>query len=134
MGDRSAPRRLKIHILNLGHTVMAELWRTERLPQELTVREIMADGGRKAFLAEIYEREVLPGFQAKGLGDEAKKYLATTLDRFSNPFLDHRLADIAANHRQKVLTRIGAFMEWTGMPASSMPRLGAICAANRGAV
>ena len=38
--------------------------------------------------------------------------MATTLDRFDNPFLEHRLSDIAAGHPTKVQRRIGGFLCW----------------------
>jgi tagaturonate reductase len=131
LDDLEPLQRLKLHILNLGHTVMAELWQTRKLPHRLTVREILSDRDCGAFLREVYEREVLPGFRAREMGDQAKAYLATTVDRFANPFLDHRLSDIAANHREKVLKRIHGFMTWTGLPrTASMSRLAAICKRN----
>lgn len=115
--------RLKLHILNLGHTVLASLWRDGGRPQDETVRAILADPAPRERLEAIYRDEVLPGFAAKGMGAEAAAYVDTTMARFLNPYLDHRLADIAANHDQKVERRIRAFLDWAGTPA---PRLGAI--------
>jgi tagaturonate reductase len=63
-------------------------------------------------LLEIYHAEVVPGFKARGLEQEATAYMATTLDRFDNPFLDHRLSDIAGGHATKVHRRIGGFLRW----------------------
>lgn len=37
--------------------------------------------------------------------------MKTTLDRFSNPFLDHRMSDIAQNHAEKVRRRIAVLLE-----------------------
>ena len=53
---------------------------------------------------------------------------------FLNPFLDHRLADIAQNHAVKVERRIVAFLAWTagaGGGAPAAPTLEAIVARNR---
>lgn len=106
--------RLKLHILNLGHTVLADLWRHEgRDPQE-SVRAILADPAMRARLHAVYDQEVLPGFARRGMQDEARAYIAATLDRFLNPFLDHRIADIAQNHATKVQRRIEAFLAWAG--------------------
>lgn len=122
--------RLKLHILNLGHTVLAEIWQSEARPAGETVRQILADPGVFQRLQAIYEREVLPGFAARGMGDEAPAYMAVTLDRFRNPFLDHRIADIAQNHAVKVERRIAAFIDWvSGQPgAPQTPALDAIVA------
>lgn len=133
--DLEPVERLKLHILNLGHTVLADLWQSRALDPGLTVREILADEVAGTTLRNIYRHEVLPGFGAKGMGAEAEAYLATTLDRFANPFLDHRLSDIAVNHREKIVRRIAAFMTWSGLPLpSAMPLLSALCRRNGVAV
>ncbi|MDK4704507.1 mannitol dehydrogenase family protein [Rhizobium sp. CNPSo 4062] len=111
--DDLAPyERLKLHILNLGHTFLAEIWQRENRPADETVRAILADKDIRARLDTLYESEVLPGFAANGMGDEAKAYVATTLDRFLNPFLDHRIADISQHHPEKIARRIHAFLDW----------------------
>lgn len=116
---------MKLHILNLGHTVLADLWQIAGARPEALVREAMA-GRDGETLRRIYAEEVLPGFASKGMGPEAEAYLATTLDRFANPFLDHRIADIAQNHAQKCDRRIAAFRRWIGPDAHSMPGLDAV--------
>ena len=57
---------------------------------------------------------MLPGFAVRRLGSEAEAYRETTLQRFRNPFLDHRIADIASGHVAKVQRRVGGFIEWVG--------------------
>jgi tagaturonate reductase len=59
----------------------------------------------------------MPGFAAKDMADEASAYVATTLERFANPFLDHRLSDIAQNHEEKIRRRIEGFIAWSGANA-----------------
>ncbi|HEV7309282.1 mannitol dehydrogenase family protein [Ensifer sp.] len=122
--DLTPYEKLKLHILNLGHTVLAELWlKGARDPHE-TVREILANSDISAQLDRIYRSEVIPGFAAKGLESEATDYVAATLERFRNPFLDHRLSDIANHHRQKTERRISDFQRWS--PGIAMPELSAI--------
>ncbi|MFB2565670.1 mannitol dehydrogenase family protein [Rhizobium sp. IMFF44] len=124
-GDLAPYERLKLHILNLGHTFLAEIWQRENRPADETVRAMLADKDIRAMLDTLYESEVLPGFAANDMGDEAKAYVATTLDRFLNPFLDHRIADISQHHPEKVARRIHAFLDWAdkGGTASGMPML-----------
>ncbi len=119
--------RLKLHILNLGHTVLADIWLGETRPQDETVRQILADPEVRARLDAIYADEVLPGFAAHGMAPQARDYVQTTLARFLNPYLDHRIADIAGNHALKVRRRLAAFLEWAGTPA---PTLSAIIERN----
>lgn len=122
--DLTPYEKLKLHILNLGHTVLADLWLKEgRYPDE-TVREILADARVAARLDHIYRSEVIPAFSARGLGGEATGYVAATLERFKNPFLNHRLGDIANHHREKVERRIVGLRRWS--PAVAMPELTAI--------
>lgn len=122
VADLGPIERLKLYILNLGHTVLADMWRTAGSDPAVTVRA-MLEQEPGAALKAIYAEEVLPGFAAHGEGEAAAQYVATTLERMANPFLDHRLADIAQNHRQKAARRIGGFTAFAGTPA---PRLAAV--------
>lgn len=123
--DLEEIERLKLHILNLGHTVLADIWRREGQDPDRFVRQMM-EGEPWAELDAIYREEVLPGFAAKGYAEEAAAYLQTTLDRFRNPFLDHCVADIAQNHAQKAERRIQTFIDWVGTSGPAMGRLQAI--------
>lgn len=127
LASLEAPERLKLHILNLGHTVLAGIWRDEARPEAETVREILADAGVSARLQAIWQGEVLPGFARHGMGAEAAAYVETTMTRFLNPYLDHRLSDIASNHVDKIARRIGAYLDWAGADIPA-PRLRAILA------
>lgn len=97
---------LKLHILNLGHTFLADRWRSEGRPAAETVREILGDAAVRADLEAVWREEVQPVMAARGLGEEAVAYMAEVLDRFLNPFLVHRLSDIANNHAEKINRRI----------------------------
>jgi len=119
--DLTPYEKLKLHILNLGHTVLADIWLKAGRAQDETVKAILLDTHIHARLMEIYETEVIPGFAAKGLGAEAATYVALTLDRFRNPFLEHRIRDIANHHAEKIVRRIVDFRAWS--PAVPMPKL-----------
>ena len=111
--------RLKLFILNLGHTVLAERWISDSLPPNLTVAEALADPGLRATLDDVHDREVLPVFAALGMAHQAAAYRRTVLDRFANPFLRHRLADIAQNHvtkKQRRITPLLALARLAGLP------------------
>ncbi len=110
-GDLKPYERLKLFILNLGHTYLAEIWARDSGALGLTVREAMADTATHAKLDGLYDEEVLPVFAAIGMGDEAKTYLATVIERFSNPFLDHRLSEIFTNHEAKKRRRFGGLID-----------------------
>ncbi len=104
--------RLKLHILNLGHTFLAEIWKQEARPQSETVREILKNEIIKKRLFALYQEEIIPGFVARRLGVQAVNYVKVTFERFENPFLNHRLSDIAQNHKYKIERRIIDFIQW----------------------
>ena len=123
--DLKPYERLKLFILNLGHTYLAEIWAREGGAPGLTVREAMAEPRMRAKLDALYAEEVLPVFAAIGMGDEAAAYLTTVIERFSNPFLNHRLSEIFTNHKAKKQRRFGGLIDLareSGAPID-LPRL-----------
>jgi tagaturonate reductase len=123
--------RLKLHILNLGHTILAETWLRDHRSAEETVGMILADAPIRARLMQIYEEEVIPGFAARDMQDAASGYVSRTMERFENPFLQHPVRDIAQNHQIKIERRIRAFIAWVHErePALALPRLEALAGA-----
>jgi tagaturonate reductase len=119
--DLTPYEKLKLHILNLGHTLLAERWLKDGRDPGETVREILHDDAIADYLNGIYENEVIPGFDSHSLGDEARAYVETTLARFRNPYLQHRLSDIAGNQAEKIQRRFVGFMDWC--PGIAMPEL-----------
>lgn len=110
--DLEPYERLKLHVLNLGHTWLAQRWIEQGRPADATVRAYLDDPVTAAALAKLLANEVVPGFAAHGLGHQASAYVAQTLVRFRNPFLNHRLADISHDHSAKVTKRVGEFVRW----------------------
>ena len=105
--DKLEPyERRKLFLLNLGHTFLAEHWLQYRRPKDETVLQAMSEPKLRAELEALWEEEVLPVFDALGQAEEARSYLAQVRDRFCNPFLAHRLADIAQNHEEKKRRRM----------------------------
>jgi tagaturonate reductase len=131
--DLKPYERLKLFILNLGHTYLAELWAKEGGAPTLTVREAVADKTMRMKLDALYEEEVLPVFAAIGMGDEAEAYLKTVIERFSNPFLNHRLSEIFTNHEAKRQRRFGGLIDLAGTNSVRVgqPRLKAALADGR---
>ncbi|WP_250452377.1 mannitol dehydrogenase family protein [Caballeronia sp. ATUFL_M2_KS44] len=103
--DLAHYERLKLLLLNLGHTMLAEIWRTRGGAADMTVLDAMRDPALREPLEAVWRDEVLPVFTALGQHDVATEYLASVRDRFENPFLVHRLSDIARNHDEKKTRR-----------------------------
>lgn len=131
--DLKVTERLKLFLLNLPHTCLAERWLAEGRRKDETVREIVADSKVRVWLDTLYDQELLPVFGAARVM-EAPAYRATVIDRFRNPFLDHRLSDIVMNHRDKKERRVGGFIAWAGdvAPGMRLDRLRAIGASGLG--
>lgn len=104
--DLRSYERLKLFFLNLGHTWLAEQWIAGRRASSETVLDAMNDPQLRAGIETVWEEEVLPVFAAMQQHDQAKQYIGTVRERFMNPYLDHRIADIAQNHAEKVKRRI----------------------------
>jgi tagaturonate reductase len=124
--------RLKLFLLNLGHSYLVECWQQRgAAPADLVVRAAMEDVSLRAALETVWTEEVLPVFDAMSEGAAARQYLESVRDRFLNPFLQHRLADIAQNHAEKKRRRFGPLLELAARhcPALPQPRLRAALAA-----
>ncbi|MFJ1311207.1 mannitol dehydrogenase family protein [Agrobacterium sp. P15N1-A] len=93
--------KLKLFLLNLGHSYLAERWLQDARAKDETVRQAMADDALVADLETLWRDEVLPVFAAEGMGDDAQAYIGVLRERLRNPFLAHRLSDIAGNHDEK---------------------------------
>lgn len=109
--DLQSYERLKLFFLNLGHSWLAEQWLTEQRSPSQTVREAMHDTHLRAGLEAVWQEEVLPVFEAMDMRERAENYLASVRDRFGNPYLDHRIADIAQNHIPKIKRRVMPLIE-----------------------
>lgn len=110
VADDIAPfERQKLFLLNLAHTLLAQRWMDDKRPGNETVRAIVGDPAVRSWLCDIVETEIVPAFADRA---EATGYWATCLDRFDNPFLAYRLADIAQNHAAKIDRRAGGFIAW----------------------
>jgi len=109
--DLAHYERLKLLMLNLGHTMLAEIWRTREGSPDMTVLDAMRDPAYREPLEATWRDEVLPVFAALGKHDVAAEYLSSVRDRFENPFLEHRLADIARNHDEKKVRRFRPVIE-----------------------
>uniref|UniRef100_UPI00249AF41C mannitol dehydrogenase family protein n=1 Tax=Pseudomonas sp. PS02290 TaxID=2991430 RepID=UPI00249AF41C len=116
--------QFKLFMLNLGHTWLAERWLKDGRPSDEIVFQAMNDPLLRESLEDLWEREVLPVFAAKGQGDQARDYLASVRDRFLNPFLQHRIADIAQNHEEKKRRRFLPVVEMgRGIAGLEQPKL-----------
>ncbi len=91
----------KVRILNGAHTALVGKTRGSSVD---LVREAVEDPDIRGWLQGLLLEEIVPA-----LGNriaDGEPFVESVLERFRNPFLDHRLVDIAVNHEQKVRLRL----------------------------
>ena len=91
----------KVRILNAAHTALV----TKAKPKGIAlVREAMADSALVAWLWQLLFDEIVPTLA--GRVEAPAVFAEQTLERFRNPFLDHKINDILAYHAAKVQIRL----------------------------
>lgn len=91
----------KVRILNGLHTAMAARY----LPRGLTtVREVMTDSEASRWVRDVLWEEIVPVVVARA--ERVAEFAETVLDRLRNPFVEHRLRDIANHHAAKMEVRL----------------------------
>jgi tagaturonate reductase len=91
----------KVRILNGAHTALAIKVRPRGFR---LVREALADAETKGWLERLLFEEVVPTLA--GRVEEPERFARQTVERFQNPFLDHKFTDILGNHETKVQIRL----------------------------
>ena len=91
----------KVRILNGLHSALV----CHALPMGIgTVRECIEHPVVGPWLEDLLFNEIVPVLE--GRVDDPTGFARTTLDRFRNPFLEHKLSSIALNHEAKVKVRL----------------------------
>lgn len=130
--DDLAPQALcKLHILNLAHTFLVHRWRQAGQSLDF-VREAMVAPALLEPLQQMLDDEVIPTLSSRLPRDRLIRYRDITLERFANPFLDHRLADIAQNHDAKLARRIQPVVEMARALGQKTPHLDEMLATKGG--
>jgi tagaturonate reductase len=91
----------KVRILNGAHTALV----AKAMPLGFhTVRQAVLDPQIGPWLRRLVFEEVVPVLE--GRTENPEQFARQTLERLANPFLEHRLADIALYHDVKLQTRL----------------------------
>jgi len=126
--DRLEPYHLrKVRILNGAHTALV----AKALPLGIeTVRQAVEDKRIRPWLENLLFEEIVPTIADRV--DGAETFARSVLERFANPFLEHRLADIALHHDKKLETRLRpTFGEFHLAFGKKAPLLGEILGEDR---
>jgi tagaturonate reductase len=112
-------RARKVRVLNGAHTMLTPvaLLAGHDLVRQSLSDPLIADFVRRGLFDEILP--VLPGDRA-----EVRAFAEAVLERFANPFVDHRLLDIALNSTSKFVVRLlPSITEHAGETGRLPPRL-----------
>jgi tagaturonate reductase len=91
----------KVRILNAAHTAMVCKTRPCGIA---TVREAVTDPEISAWLNRLLFEEIVPVLERRVEAPEA--FARQVLERFRNPFLEHKMIDIATYHEAKTKIRL----------------------------
>jgi tagaturonate reductase len=91
----------KVRILNAAHTALL----IKAKPRGFAiVRDAINDPELGAWLWRLLSEEIVPALE--GRVDQPLRFAEQTVERFKNPFLDHKFADIALHHESKMKVRL----------------------------
>ena len=90
-----------MRILNAAHTALL----IKAKPRGFAiVRDAVNDPELGAWLQQLLHEEIVPTLG--GRVDGGQRFAEQTIERFKNPFLDHKFADIALHHESKMKVRL----------------------------
>ncbi len=91
----------KVRVLNGAHTALV----CRAMPMGIgTVREAVEHPETGPWLRDLMLEEIVPALP--GEVEDARSFAEDCIERFRNPFLDHRLDSIAIEHETKVKLRL----------------------------
>ena len=99
--DLTPYRTRKVRVLNGAHTAFVPAAYLAGFP---IVRDAVLDADFAAFIRSTLEKEVLPTIAQPR--DELNEYADSVLERFANPYIDHKLLSICLNSVSKWRARI----------------------------
>jgi tagaturonate reductase len=94
-------RDRKVRILNGAHTAMVSVGLSLGIK---TVGDFLADRFLRRFLVSMLQEEVAPTIRQDR--DQVLSFIDKIIERFENPFIEHRLVDISLNSISKFKTRL----------------------------
>lgn len=102
--DINVFRELKLRLLNGTHTLTCGL---AHLAGFETVREAMEDGAFEAVISALMQHEIVPAITDIDIReDAAHRFAVSVLDRFRNPFIQHRWLSITMQYTSKMRMRV----------------------------
>jgi tagaturonate reductase len=96
-------KELKLRLLNATHTFTCGL---SFLANFELVRSTMKDATMHSFISQLSHNEIVSAITSSSINEEEANVFATSvLERFANPFIDHKWSAIAAQYSSKMCMR-----------------------------
>lgn len=111
----------KIRILNGLHTFMAAKGLLEGI---VTVGEYVSKDENQVELNLLLEQEIFPSMNASK--EDLQRYANQVLDRFRNPFVSHKLADISLNSIAKFKSRLLPIFDYHFQKTGALPPIASL--------
>jgi tagaturonate reductase len=96
-------KELKLRLLNGAHTLGGGL---AHLCGFVTVRQAMENAAFSRFLTTLMETEIAPAIPYPVNLDAALAFSQLALDRFRNPYIEHKWLNITPNYTAKIQSRV----------------------------
>jgi tagaturonate reductase len=117
-------RELKIRLLNGPHTFSCGL---AVLAGFVTVKEAMADKNFRNYITQLMQKEIAVAITDEQIMyEEAIAYTDKVIDRFSNPYLEHKWLSICLQYSSKMLMRNIPILQKHYTKSNAVPHLMAI--------
>lgn len=116
--DLTPYRDLKVRLLNGAHTAMVPVGITNGIE---TVREFTEHPRFGPWLRDLLQKDLSPTLAETVPPAEREAYVAAVLDRFANPFVDHRLESILLNSLSKWPARLGPSVGYYQQTEQTIP-------------
>ncbi|MSR32388.1 MAG: tagaturonate reductase [Gemmataceae bacterium] len=91
----------KVRILNGGHSALVH---KAMAKGHTIVRDSVNDAELGPWVEKLLFSEIVPILQGRCVDPEG--FARQVLERFKNPFIDHKLTDILVNHKNKIKVRL----------------------------
>lgn len=114
-------RNLKLRLLNGAHTFSCGL---ALLSGFETVKDAMENAFFERYLGDLMMAEISPTVVGTGIqAEEAAQFVKSVLDRFRNPYIEHRWESISMNYTSKMMMRnIPTLLEWYRRFPNKVPK------------
>jgi tagaturonate reductase len=117
-------RELKLRLLNGTHTFSCAV---AYLAGFETVKEAMKNEQMLQFIQKLMTQEIAPAMDSEMISyDEACAFAAKVVDRFRNPFLDHKWLSISMNYTSKMRMRNVVLLQQYYAKTGKIPSLMAL--------